>query len=544
MDGWIKIGTELDTKSFDKQIEDLEGKIEDLEAQKLMFTADEDSGNLNKVNVELEKAKNKLIQLKHQQESLYTSSQKSYQGMSDGVEKVIKKVGKWALAVFGVRSAYMLIRRSMSTLSQEDENLASQLQYISWTLAQTIKPIVDWIVNAVYSILQAINSITMSLFNMKLFKGPDEFAKSMKKASGSAKEIQKALAGFDEKNVLGINVSGGGGVGDTNLTPTFNDNVLTDFIEKVKNVKKKFEQTIDDMYKSLEDPSAYKKAYGNWDWLVMGIVRMMAGIGEMWLGTCQVIEGLLDILVGIFTGDWEKVGDGFYKLIDGIGKIFHGFIEFVWGRLQAVLGLIKGLLAPLVSWLWDNILSPIWNAIKKVIGWIWDKASWLAGVIASAFSILKGILVYPFEELEKVAKRVLNWISDKISPLISKVDKLKSALGYSGASVLSVSSGTTGSATGVTSLIKKLLGTSIFGASGGIINNPGHGVPIATNTYGGERGPEGLIPLTDTQVMAQLGETIGRYVTINLTNVTELDGNTIARKVNQINQNNNFVRNR
>jgi len=536
MDGYIKIGTKLDTKSFDKQIEDLEQELETLEQRYKEYETMEpfkgQEEDMKDLAIRIEKTKNKLIGLKHQQESLYTSSQKSYQGMSDGVEKVIKKVGKWALAVFGVRSAYMLIRRSMSTLSQEDENLSAQLQYISWTLAQTIKPIVDWIVNAVYSILQAINSITMSLFNMKLFKGPDEFAKSMKKASGSAKEIQKTLAGFDEKNVLGINVSGGGGVGDTNFTPTFNDNVLTDFIDKVKNVKKKFEQTIDDMYKSLEDPSAYKKAYGNWDWLIMGVVRMMAGLGEVFLGFFETIGGLLDILVGIFTGDWEKIGDGFYKLIDGIGKMFHGFIEFVWGRLEFLLGIIKGLFLPLVTWLWEYILKPIINFAIDVGGKTINAFSWVIGSI-------KGF----FDSLKEKAKEVLGWIDEKTGGLITKLGQLKtkveqSALGKAISGVTSVSS------YAIPGYGTFKLASKFFGASGGIINNPGSGVPIATNTYGGERGAEGLIPLTDTQVMAQLGETIGRYVTINLTNVTELDGNTIARKVNQIQNNNNFVRNR
>jgi hypothetical protein len=44
--------------------------------------------------------------------------------------------------------------------------------------------------------------------------------------------------------------------------------------------------------------------------------------------------------------------------------------------------------------------------------------------------------------------------------------------------------------------------------------------------------------------MELLGSTIGKYISINLTNITELDGRQIARKVEQINQNNNFVLNR
>lgn len=80
-------------------------------------------------------------------------------------------------------------------------------------------------------------------------------------------------------------------------------------------------------------------------------------------------------------------------------------------------------------------------------------------------------------------------------------------------------------------------------ATGGIINQPGRGVPVA-NAIAGERGAEGIIPLTDSQQMELLGEAIGKYITVNLTNVTDIDGRTIARKVTEINNNNNFLLNR
>ena len=64
------------------------------------------------------------------------------------------------------------------------------------------------------------------------------------------------------------------------------------------------------------------------------------------------------------------------------------------------------------------------------------------------------------------------------------------------------------------------------------------------SAIGGEKGQEGVIPLTDSQQMALLGEAIGKYITINLTNVTELDGRTIARKVSEVNNNTNFLLNR
>lgn len=65
-------------------------------------------------------------------------------------------------------------------------------------------------------------------------------------------------------------------------------------------------------------------------------------------------------------------------------------------------------------------------------------------------------------------------------------------------------------------------------ASGGLINRPGKGVPLAVGGVAGERGREAILPLTDTQQMQYLGREIAKHVIINLTNVTELDGRQIA----------------
>ncbi|MBR5227511.1 MAG: hypothetical protein IKV94_02625 [Clostridia bacterium] len=76
-------------------------------------------------------------------------------------------------------------------------------------------------------------------------------------------------------------------------------------------------------------------------------------------------------------------------------------------------------------------------------------------------------------------------------------------------------------------------------ASGAIINKPGSGIPI-----GGERAPEGVIPLTDSQQMALLGETIGKYVTINATIPVMAYNREVDRQIKRIKAEDNFASNR
>lgn len=75
-------------------------------------------------------------------------------------------------------------------------------------------------------------------------------------------------------------------------------------------------------------------------------------------------------------------------------------------------------------------------------------------------------------------------------------------------------------------------------APGGIINRPGPGVAI-----GGERGPEGVIPLTDSQQMNRLGMAIGKNVTIQAEIPVYVGGRQVSREMKIINADDVFAYN-
>ncbi len=79
-------------------------------------------------------------------------------------------------------------------------------------------------------------------------------------------------------------------------------------------------------------------------------------------------------------------------------------------------------------------------------------------------------------------------------------------------------------------------------ASGAIINQPGRGVPI-TQAIGGERGQEGILPLTDSQQMDLLGQSIARHMNINLTNINQMNGKVISRELVSLKAEQDFATN-
>jgi len=545
MDGYVTIGTELDTKSFDKQIASLEVKLKHLEEDREILASqktisESDLELLKQYDSEIEKTSNQIIGLRQKQNDLV--KQDVFSGMSFHLDGIIKKVAKWGLALFGIRSIYSAIRQSMSTLSQQDENLASQIEYIRWAVANAIAPVVKFIINGVYLILQYVNQITRALFGWDLFKGPKEFSKSMKSASGSAKEIKKSLAGFDEMNILGDNTtaSGGGGVS----APEFDTNSVIENINKVKSkfkeLSRSWREETEAMGKALENPKAFREAYGNWDWLMMGITRMGYSINNIIFGFADSFGGAFKIIKGIFTNDSKLIDDGFKQLIQGFKELLLGYASFVYARFEIITGTIKGLLSGVLNWLETSFLKkmrelfgpigsiityPIISSVALIKGYFESGVNGIRkmfdglikffkgdfkGGIKSVFGGLKDILLAPFRGMR-----------DGVNKIIKGLNKIKLP-GVLGGGKISIPE------------IPKF-------AKGTILNNPGRGVPIG---IGGEVGKEAILPLSDSRLLEELGSTIGRYITINLTNETKLDGRTIARKVIEINNSENFLRNR
>lgn len=130
----------------------------------------------------------------------------------------IRQIGRLALGIFGLRSAYMAVRQASSTLAQYDEQYSANLQYIRFVLAQAIAPVLKYIVNLVGTLLSYLNYILNSWYGINLFANASakKFAqmnKSMGGTAQSAKEIKKQLAGFDEITLLGdskVGTFGGG----------------------------------------------------------------------------------------------------------------------------------------------------------------------------------------------------------------------------------------------------------------------------------------------------------------------------------------------
>jgi len=110
-------------------------------------------------------------------------------------------------------------------------------------------------------------------------------------------------------------------------------------------------------------------------------------------GIRRVIEGVMDIIVGIFTGDWEKIKEGIKKILDGIWQFFVNFIgNFVLSAVKFGIRVIDAFR----KWLFEDLPRLFKDALDDVWGKIVTFFDDLTGGafsrgVAFVQSLIKGI---------------------------------------------------------------------------------------------------------------------------------------------------------
>lgn len=536
-DGTVIIETKLDTKSFEAQIESLENKLEELEANYKVAIEDAEfpEEEIKSYKKEIEQTKNKLVDLYKRQINL----NKATQTYNNSFGKAMGKIGKLSLAIFGIRSAYMLIRQSANQLAQENDVIAGKLNAIKTSLANAIAPIAEVLVNLVYRLLSYLNVITKMFFKVDLFK---KSSKSAKSTLGSAKKLQKTLAGFDEVNILNSNKSVGAGAGGGNIKePEAID--TSKFENFVKNTAEMFEELVN--INRTEMAEMLLEQEKTWGLLKLGWFDTIQGIAFIFKGLIDVFGGVFDILKGIANGNEEAIQQGVERLVEAIGELLRGLVQTILGVIEMILGLVWGTIKSIIDWVYEKLIKPIgnffselWqgikNGISNAITWVKDKfnamVTFFSKIVTKISNLFKKIGTKVGEVVGGAFKAVINGVIGAIEKIlnfpIKSINKLIDVINK------------------VPGIDLKTLPTFNLPrlARGGIVNMPGRGVPVG-GAIAGERGQEGVLPLTDAQQMELIGQAIGRYVTINLTNITKLNARQINKEMRKVNAESDFATN-
>ena len=670
MDGEITIGTRLDTDKFDRQISDLEKKMQKEEDKKVVlgakievqeqeleraiqktdeladayqklkelqdtiasgkatpeqFTMAQDIQNtygnltqletsflkaLNKqdaINIKAEEMKSKyqdindkVAQYKQKIENVKIQKQvsdveklkASFGGVGSSIQKSIKNVGRLALGILGIRSAFMFLRRASSDLASYNPQYAANLEYIRYALTQAIAPVLQWIVNLAAKLLGYINAIMQGWFGINLFsRGSAKNFQKMKAGAGgvakAVKEIKKQLAGFDEINMLtdqsDSGAGGGGGAGgaipDFDLSamqgepPAWlqwiidNRDLILSILAGITAGLLAWKlglsgiqalgigiavagvvYTIQALLKYLKEPT-----WENFGKIIQGIGIAMIGLGIIVggpAGLAVAIVGAIVLITGTIIKHWEEIkaflqkgidwlknkSDWVHKMFgDTIGNIYDTFVN----NLQLILNWFD-MTFKNIKQIFDGIIQFVkgvftgnwqqaWEGIRKIFGGIWD---WIKNTMAT-------VLTIAWNNVTNFASTVGNVVAGIFKAIVNAV--LNTIENILNSPIRSINR--------LLDVINAVPGINLSKlptinlprlAVGGIVNMPNRGTLVG-GAITGESGREGVIPLTDQQAMAELGAEIGRNVVVNLTNITKVGNRQIAREIKQINAEQEFA---
>ena len=518
-------------------------------------------------NVSGYKAKIESIKLQKQQ-SQVNEIKKGFDNVGKSVSSSIKHIGRLALGVLSVRSAYLLARQASSTLGQYDEQYATNLEYIRYLIAQAIAPALKYVVNLASTLLSYLNYIANAWFGITLFSknSAKNFMNAKNSTGGISKntgKIKKDLqtTPFDEMNVLsdtsdsGTSGGAGGGAIAPSIDPSLFAGKVPDWLKWIADNKDLILSvmagvgagllawklglegikalgigllitgiiyTIQSLIDYLNDPS-----WENFGKIIQGIGIAIIGLGALIGSVPLMVAGAIVLIVGTIVKYWEQIKSFLQQGIDWLkgksdwihemfGDKIGDLYDFIVDTLQDTLNMFDGLFSG-IKQIFDGIIK----IIKGVFTGDWKQA-WegLKQVVAGVFNSLWSIVKYP-----------LNMIISGLNTLIRGANRIKF-------DVPSWVPGIGGKQFGFNiPEIPKL-------AKGTILNNPGYGVPVAGGrALAGESGREAYVPLTDTQLLEELGSTIGRYITINANITNSMNGRVISRQLQKIQNDSNFAYN-
>lgn len=587
-------------------------------------------GALPELKAGLSDMLNKYASLKEKQEALIYGEEeidKKIKKHDNVLGNIIKKVGKWALAIVGIRSVYSGIRRAISMVSAQSESVANQMKVMTTAVANALTPLVSKIMNIIAQIMMYIDYIYFRLTSKHLFDFSKAFADANKNAKGTEKSVGKMTASFDEMNVLQNNSSGGGGGG---ISAT--DNPFKDW----QNFKPpKWLDTITKVLKWIKD---------NWKAIAIGVAAIglaflafnlfkgggakevvdgITGLGPAFgsllqsLGTATIIIAILGgfalvireiaNLLDVFANSGLKVGDVLGLLgtivasltilitaltiasqalqsplamaglavltasicaillvvaetlptiLDALGKFLQSVapvlievLDTIGVNIEKIIYALGTTLPPIINSV-GGLFDTIFTGISKVV-------STVGGTIVSILReagnltdrVLSGILRFIRElgpAINVFVDNAIKAVTKLINFIVSGIEYLINTLIVNAVNKIIDSINSVGDHVGFTIPRVRMMSIPRFRprlAKGGIVNMPGKGVPVG-GAIAGERGPEAVLPLTDSQQMALLGEAIGKYITINANITNTMNGRVISRELQRVQNENDFAYNR
>ena len=162
-----------------------------------------------------------------------------------------------------------------------------------------------------------------------------------------------------------------------------------------------------------------------------------AALADTITTVCDVLIGILDTFIGLFTGNWEQCWTG-------IQEVFGGIWEGIKAVLTDVLEALKGVIDTFLGWfgtdldtVWSEITSTVesvWNGIVDFFASVWNG---ITSAASSAWETIKNVISSALNTISSVMSSGWNAAKGVVTSAISGIRSVISSGLHSASSVVS-----------------------------------------------------------------------------------------------------------
>lgn len=309
MDGRISIATELETKTFDAQIKNLEKKLETMtktlesEAEIPVHLRMSEEERLNLEN-DIEKTKNQIISLQQKM-----SDDKPSEQMSRNLKKSANNMKRFALNLLSVGSLLALVSKASSSYISQNDELAKKLQSVWVGLGAFLAPAIEFISDILLKGIGYLNEFIKALTGVDFIARAN--AKALEKQASAQGKLNKQTQQYDfdvVRTQQSTSSSGGVSGGSSGLIeiPELNQGIVS----------------------KLKDLAEWLKENHKWILAIGGalatyfagkkIAGILSSFGKLIGGSASGLLGITKLLKGIATIGIISIGvDLIYKSLTG-----------------------------------------------------------------------------------------------------------------------------------------------------------------------------------------------------------------------------------
>lgn len=362
-------------------------------------------------------------------------AKKSSTGLGDNIKKMSSKaVGslkKMVLAVVGVRSVFLGLKKAVSSYLQFDQDLSDQLQSAWAGLGAQLAPVIEFIINLFAKAVAYVNAFVQALTGINMVARAN--AKALDKQNKSASK-SRSLSSMDEITNIDKNKGAGGDVPKIDL-PDVDTDKIANALKKLKPILQKLFEPFKnswDKYGGEVIKSATNMANQLWG-LMKEIGKSFAevwtnGTGEKIVGWyLQIWRDVFDIIGNIaeaLKNAWAENNTG-TQIIQSIADTFSSILEFS-----------ESIYNSLAQWTasesFQNAIKNILKVVKDLLGYISDISQWivdmykqyLAPVVNEVLGLLSDVinLIGAIWDVAKpVVDKVISTLKSMLSPVIQMI---------------------------------------------------------------------------------------------------------------------------